>query len=191
MSRPLLVASLILAAGAGAVPVLPAGAASLSAGLQRSSCAQPPGGYRQYESLIEHYCMIYPSGWRLASSPSAQYFFGEIAERFRTNVTVIITKVPRGAKLAQFARAEIAANDKLGARVQSHVTTRVAGRPAWSLRGQARVKLGRKSIRDRFESVVFLARGKGWQITLSSARSVYGRDHGIFDRMLRSLKLTH
>ena len=153
-----------------------------------------PAGFKHFVSSKYPYSLDYPAAWKIGSFLYAgvdyDTFRGPVTKGkygpFQTNVTILSEHIPSQATLDAYAQAVKQANASAGAIVIARSKTRIAGLPAWLLKGH----LQRLRHND-FQSVVFITRGHGWQITLSADPTVLTGFLGAFHILLASFRLRH
>jgi len=159
---------------------------SWAAGAHRVlSSSTTPAGFKLFISRSERYQIAYPNSWFLRTVASTQYFFGEVDHKLATNVN-INTAGAKGASLQQTTNQFKSSFVRAGARIDQIQTTRIDGVEARVVLAHLLKRKG--AVRDRFETAVFIARGKVWQISLSSAPLVMGLNLAVFEKMLSSFK---
>ncbi len=159
---------------------------SWAAGTQRAlSGSTAPAGFKVFISRSERYQIAYPNTWFLRTAARTQYFFGEVDQKLATNVNVN-TVGARGVSLQQTTNQLKSGLVRAGARIDRIESTRIDGVEARTVLAHLLKRKG--TVRDRFETAVFIARGKVWQITLSSAPVVMGLNLTVFEKMLSSFR---
>ncbi len=159
---------------------------SWAAGTQRAlSGSTTPAGFKVFISRSERYQIAYPNTWFLHTAARTQYFFGEVDQKLATNVN-INTVGARSASLQQTTNQLKSTLMRAGARIDRIESTRIDGVEARTV--LAHLLKTKGAVRDRFETAVFIARGKVWQITLSSAPLVMGLNLAVFEKMLSSFR---
>ncbi len=159
---------------------------SWAAGAQRAlNGSTTPAGFKVFISRSERYQIAYPNTWFLRTAASTQYFFGEVDQKLATTVNVN-TVGANGASLPQTTNRLKSTLLRAGVRIDRIESTRIDGVEARTILAHLLKKKG--GVRDRFETAVFIARGKVWQITLSSAPLVMGLNLAVFEKMLSSFR---
>jgi len=159
---------------------------SWAAGTQRAlSGSTTPAGFKVFISRSERYQIAYPNTWFLRTAARTQYFFGEVDQKLPTTVN-LNTVGARGASLPQTTNQLKSSLVRVGVRIDRTESTRIDGVEARTV--LAHLLTSKGAVRDRFETAVFIARGKVWQITLSSAPVVMGLNLAVFEKMLSSFR---
>lgn len=148
-------------------------------------------GWQHYSSTKYPYEMDYPSSW-IAQSGAIETFLGPDVSGFRTNLNIIVEPVSStledySQKIIDQTTQVIMRTRRVGQFVSGY-DTRIANQKATVIRANMPpIFAGGPDY--NIISGIFVANGRGWQITLSSHPSVSQAEEQKFNRIIASFKL--
>ena len=155
-----------------------------------SALAAPPSGFKSFASSKNHYQIVYPSSWTTQAKSNADFFYGSRVHGFATNVNVFSIAGAGTMTAAQLEVQVVQADQKQGAVISSRSAVRVAGTSGYLVAGALSKVISGKSIHEKFAEVVFVGRGKAWEITYSVYPTAYNQSFGTFKTMYSSFAFT-